>query len=251
MEAEITKVIIEEATRDWLNIAKSDVVIVGAGPAGLTAGAYIAEKGYRTVIFERRLSFGGGSGGGGMLFHKIVLEKDVKEIVEHFNIKTVERANMLICDSSEFMAKLASKCIDSGAKIIPGVSVDDVIFRENPLRITGVCLQWSAVELSGLHVDPIFVESKAVVDATGHDAEVVAVASRKVPLNIKVPGERSAFCEISEAQVVEKTGKVVEGLYVAGMAVASVYNLPRMGPIFGGMLKSGKKIAELIAKDLK
>ncbi|MCX8172071.1 MAG: ribose 1,5-bisphosphate isomerase, partial [Archaeoglobaceae archaeon] len=77
------------------------------------------------------------------------------------------------------------------------------------------------------------------------------VASRKVPLNIKVPGERSAFCEVSEALVVEKTGKIVDGLYVAGMAVARVYNLPRMGPIFGGMLKSGKRVAEIIAKDLK
>ncbi|MCX8172538.1 MAG: FAD-dependent oxidoreductase, partial [Archaeoglobaceae archaeon] len=60
MEAEITKAIIEEATKDWLNFAKSDVVIVGAGPAGLTAGAYLAEKGYKTIIFERKLSFGGG-----------------------------------------------------------------------------------------------------------------------------------------------------------------------------------------------
>ncbi|MDK2876824.1 MAG: hypothetical protein PWQ22_1234, partial [Archaeoglobaceae archaeon] len=31
----------------------------------------------------------------------------------------------------------------------------------------------------------------------------------------------------------------------------SVYNLPRMGPIFGGMLNSGKKVAEIIASDLK
>jgi len=30
-----------------------------------------------------------------------------------------------------------------------------------------------------------------------------------------------------------------------------VHNLPRMGPIFGGMLKSGKKVAELVVSDLK
>lgn len=46
------------------------------------------------------------------------------------------------------------------------------------------------------------------------------------------------------------TGKVVEGLYVAGMAVATLKHLYRMGPIFSGMLLSGKKVAEEILKTL-
>lgn len=251
MESKITRAIIEEALKDWVDFAKCDVLIVGAGPSGLTAGKYLAEKGYKTLIFERRLSFGGGIGGGAMLFHKIALEKEVKEILDEFGIRTVDKGDLLICDTSEFMAKLASKCVDAGAKIVFGVTVDDVIFREDPLRITGVCVNWSAVEMSGLHVDPIFIESRAVVDATGHDAEVISVASRKVPLEIAVRGERSAFAEKSEKLVIEKTGRVIEGLYVTGMAVAALHSLPRMGPIFGGMLMSGKKIAEIISEDLR
>ncbi|OHB79286.1 MAG: hypothetical protein A2Z25_16515 [Planctomycetes bacterium RBG_16_55_9] len=54
-----------------------------------------------------------------------------------------------------------------------------------------------------------------------------------------------------EAGVVSKAGEIFPGLYVAGMSVCSVYNLPRMGPIFGGMLKSGQKAAQLITKKLK
>ena len=49
----------------------------------------------------------------------------------------------------------------------------------------------------------------------------------------------------------EKTGEVCPGLYVAGMAVAALHGTPRMGPIFGGMLLSGEKVAKLITERLK
>ena len=35
------------------------------------------------------------------------------------------------------------------------------------------------------------------------------------------------------------------------MAVAALHGTPRMGPIFGGMLLSGKKVAEAILSDVK
>ena len=50
--------------------------------------------------------------------------------------------------------------------------------------------------------------------------------------------------------MVEKTGEVYPGLYVMGMAAATVYGIPRMGPTFGGMLFSGRKAAEQIIKKL-
>ena len=253
LESRITRIIMTEAARDWAEIAESDVVIVGAGPAGLTAARYLAERGYKVVVFERRLSFGGGIGGGGMLMHRIVVSGEALPILDDFRIKYRETGEGLyILDPAEFMAKLAAGAIDAGARVIHGVHVDDVIIRYEPLRVTGVAVQWSAVIMAGLHVDPLFVYSKAVVDATGHDAEVLSVVSRKVPdAQLMLPGESSAYSEVSEKLVVEKTGRVLPGLYVAGMAVAALHGLPRMGPIFSSMLLSGKRAAEVIDSDLR
>lgn len=252
LEEKITRKIIEYASRDWLEHTNVDVVVVGAGPAGLTASKYLSDRGFKTLVLERRLSFGGGIGGGGMLFHRLVVEERVKPILEDFGIRYVEAGgDLLVVDSAELMAKLAAGAIDSGARIIHGITVDDVVYRDNPHRITGVAIQWTPVIMSGLHVDPLFIYSRAVVDATGHDAEVLTVAARKIPeLGFMPEGEKSAYAESAEELVVERTGKVVDGLYVAGMAVAALYGLPRMGPVFGGMLLSGKRVADVISEEL-
>ncbi|MBA7660672.1 Thiamine thiazole synthase [subsurface metagenome] len=53
------------------------------------------------------------------------------------------------------------------------------------------------------------------------------------------------WAEVGERELVANTGEVYPGLLVAGMAVNAAFGLPRMGAIFGGMLLSGKKAAEL------
>ena len=254
LEERISRAIWRHTAKDWLSLSNIDVAIVGAGPAGMTAAKYLADRGFRVVIFERRLGFGGGIGGGGMLLHKVVVDEQAIPILKDFKINHLydDEEQLYVVDASELMAKLAAGAIDSGAKIVHGVHVEDVIYREKPIRIEGVVVQWSSVIMSGLHVDPLFILSRAVIDATGHDAEVLQIIARKIPESkIVLAGEKSAYSEISEKSVVEYTGRVIPGLYVAGMAVAALYGLPRMGPIFSSMLLSGKKIAEIVSNDLQ
>ncbi|EWG08283.1 MAG: ribulose-1,5-biphosphate synthetase [Candidatus Aramenus sulfurataquae] len=252
-EVKISRYILKYTFEDWYSLVDSDVVVVGAGPSGLATAYFTAKAGLKTVVFERRLSFGGGIGGGAMNFHKIVIESPADELLREWKVKLVEaEEGVFIVDAAEFMAKLGAAAIDAGAKVIHGINVDDVIFRDKPLRVAGVAVEWTSTQMSGLHVDPLFVSAKAVVDATGHDAEILSVASRKIPeLGIVIPGEKSAYSEVAEELVVNNAGKVAEGLYTTGMAVCEVKSLPRMGPIFGAMVLSGKKVAEDIINDLR
>ena len=115
----------------------------------------------------------------------------------------------------------------------------------------GVVLNWSPIEMAHLHVDPLAVHARFVVDATGHATEVVKVVQKKVPGKLSTPdggiaGEKSMWAERAETLTLENTREVFPGLYVAGMAANATFGGPRMGPIFGGMLLSGKRVAEAI-----
>ncbi len=254
-ESKITRYIVEHAVKDLVEHVVSDVIVVGAGPSGLTAAYYLAKSKLKVLVLERQLSFGGGIGGGGMLFPKIVVEDGAHEILKEIGCKFAEaERGIYVVDPAELIAKLAASAIDAGAKIILGVNVEDVIYRVegNSVRVLGVAAQWTAVKMANLHVDPLMFMSNAVIDATGHSAEVVSIAARKIPeLNLKIKPETAMDTPRGENLVVQYTGKVCDGLYVTGMAVANTYGLPRMGPIFGGMLMSGRKVAEMVIRDLK
>jgi ribulose 1,5-bisphosphate synthetase/thiazole synthase len=66
----------------------------------------------------------------------------------------------------------------------------------------------------------------------------------------RITGQGAMNVAAGEQFVAERAGKVCEGLYVSGMAVCVVFGGPRMGPIFGGMLLSGRRVAELVAAEL-
>jgi thiamine thiazole synthase len=95
------------------------------------------------------------------------------------------------------------------------------------------------------------MKASYVVDGTGHPANICRIVSRKmgVQLNTRsgeVMGEMPLWADRGEQFTVTNTGEVFPGLYVSGMAANNAFGGPRMGPIFGGMLQSGKKVAELL-----
>ncbi len=252
-EVEITRAIVESATCDLLDNLEVDVAIAGGGPSGMVAAKYLAEEKVKVALFERKLSIGGGMWGGGMLFPKIVVQEKAKHVLDDFNINYVGDGKQCVASSIESVCKIAAKAMDAGVKIFNAISVEDVIIRDN--QVCGFVINWSAVDMAKLHVDPLAIKAKFCIDATGHPLEVCNIVQRKAG-KLSTPsggveGEMSMWSERSESLVVENTKEIYPGLFVTGMAANAAFGAPRMGPIFGGMLLSGKKAAEIILKRLE
>ena len=250
----ISRAITESFMKDFQKAMDVEVAIGGAGPAGMTAAYYLAKEEIKTVIFERSLRPGGGMPGGGMMFNTIVVQEAAKAILDEFDVRTREyETGYYTADSVEASSAICFKAIQAGAKIFNLVSIEDVMIREND-RITGLVLNWSAVSLAKLHVDPLSIRSKVVIDATGHASEICHIVVNKLGGRLRtegggIMGERSMWAEVAEGKIMENTREVYPGLIVAGMAANAVCGTPRMGPIFGGMLLSGKRAAT-VAKEV-
>ena len=251
----ITKLIVQGYLEEFLRDIESDVAIAGAGPAGLVAGAYLAQAGFKTVLFERTLSVGGGVWGGGMMYNKIVVQEKGRAILEEFGIRYEEKEKgYFLAGSIETVAKLTAAALTRGASIYNLVSVEDLIVKKG--RVEGLVLSWTATQIAKLHVDPLAVKSRYVIDATGHACELAHLAAKKSGSKLftetgDVMGEKSLDAAIGEETVVENTKEIFPCLYVAGMAANAVFAGPRMGPVFGGMLISGVRAAEIILEKLK
>ena len=252
-DVEVTRKILDRFFKEFMDHTDVDVAIAGAGPAGMVAARKLALAGKKVVMFERKLSPGGGMWGGGMTFPVIVIQEESKSILEDVGVKVADAGSgYYTADSIEAASKLMAGAIDAGARLFNTVSVEDVMMRGDV--ICGVVINWYAVEAAGLHVDPLTIGAKVVVDATGHPSEVCSIAQKKTgklstPTG-KIMGEKSMWADVGERTVVENTTEVYPGLFVAGMAANAVHGAPRMGPIFGGMLLSGDRVAQLVLEKL-
>ncbi len=253
-EIVISRAIIDRYHEKLINTLETDVAIVGAGPSGLIAGYFLARAGKKVALYERKLSIGGGMWGGGMMFNEIVVQKTAIHLLDALGIRYSRyQPDYYTADAVEAAAVLTAAAVQAGVTIFNCVSVEDVLMR--PERVEGLVIIWSPVEMAGLHVDPLTVRSRFVVDATGHATEVVRVVVKKVPGRLNTPsggidGEKSMWAERAETLTLENTREVFPGLYVAGMAANATFGGPRMGPIFGGMLLSGEKVAGELLKRL-
>jgi len=253
-ESQITSAIAKDFSEKLLDNVNSDCIIVGAGPSGLVAARELAKSGFKVLLIEANNYLGGGFWIGGFLMNGITVREPANEALDEIGVPYKKMSpGLVLADGPHACSKLIASTCEAGVKIFNMTKFDDVVLRDHN-RVAGVVINWtpvSALPRAITCVDPIAIEAKVVIDATGHDACVVnALAKRNL---LKIKGFGGMWVEQSEDTLVEKTGQVHPGLIVSGMAVATVFGIPRMGPTFGGMLLSGKKAAaeaeKILTKD--
>ena len=250
-EVEITRAIANEFHDVLIDRAESDVIIIGAGPAGLTASRELSNLGYKVLVIEQNNYLGGGYWLGGYMMNPVTVREPAQKIWDELGVpyKKVQDG-LYLTPGPHAVSKLIAATCDAGVKFLNLTKFDDLVLRHG--RVAGIVVNWmpvSALPRNITCVDPIALEAKMIIDASGHDSVAVKrLLDRKM---VDWKGMNPMWVENGEEHVVEKTGEVYPGLIAAGMSVTETHGLARMGPTFGSMLYSGKRAAEVADQKIK
>lgn len=249
-EKEVTRTIASMFHETMMEYSDSDVIIIGAGPAGLMAGKELAKKGIKTLIIEQNNYLGGGYWVGGYMMNPVTVRSPAQKVWDELGVPYRKISNNLYATwGPHACSKLIAAACDAGVRFLQLTKFDDLVLRNKV--VSGVVVNWmpvSALPRNITCVDPVALESKIVIDASGHDS--VAVKRLMDRGYVKWKGMEPMWVEGGEDAVVNATGEVFPGLIAAGMSVTETHGLARMGPTFGSMLLSGMRAAEISKRKL-
>lgn len=256
-EAEVSREMTTRYMKDMYDFADTDVIIAGAGSAGLVAAYELSKHpNVKVALIEQSVAPGGGAWLGGQLFSAMIVRKPADVFLDELEIPYEEKEHhVVIKHAALFTSTVMSKLLKApNVKLFNATAIEDLIVKQG--RVAGVVTNWTLVTLNhGTQscMDPNVMEGKVLISACGHDGPMGASGVKRLQ-NIgmvdHVPGMGCLDMGTAEDAIVHGTKEIVPGMIVAGMEVAELEGAPRMGPTFGAMMISGQKAAHLALESL-
>ena len=175
-----------------------DILIVGGGPAGATAGRFLSEKGFDVLLVQRNCDYrkpcGGGIRSEAFSTFEIdpnIAEKTVNEINIFFKEKKVsiniEETPIYIVDRKKFDKYLRQKAKEKGSTIIEGSVVDFELFNN---------YQISTVKTKD---DVLKVKSRYIIAADGVNSifrkKLFGSYGKRIPVSyVDIPDMKTDTC---------------------------------------------------------
>ncbi|KAJ4482081.1 thiazole biosynthetic enzyme [Lentinula aciculospora] len=255
-EAQVSRAMIKRYFETMYDRVISDVVIVGAGSAGLTCAYHLAftRPDLKITIIEANVAPGGGAWLGGQLMTPMVIRKPANRFLEEIGVPYEDEGSYVVVKHAAlFTSTLLSRVLAMpNVVMMNATAVEDLIIHEDNAgqqRVAGVVTNWTLVALN--HdtqscMDPNTITCPVVVSATGHDGPMGAFSAKRLVsagLLKELGNMRGLDMNRSEPAIVNNTREVAPGLIMAGMELSEHDGKNRMGPTFGGMIGSGIKAA--------
>jgi electron transfer flavoprotein-quinone oxidoreductase len=219
-----------------------DVAIVGAGPAGISAGCILADAGLNTIIFERGEYAGAKNMSGGVLYgHNLAqilpdyvergcpIERNIIEsrifylskeagfsIGYRDNIFTKERKNnVFTVGRAKFDRWFAEQAKKKGALIVPGTVVVDLL-KDNAGKVIGVRTNRQDGD----------VLAKVVILADGVNSPLAAKSGFR-------PDAKAENIALAVKEVIELPAELIDQRF--GVSPSDGVTTEVMGEMSGGM----------------
>ncbi|EPQ26143.1 uncharacterized protein PFL1_06351 [Pseudozyma flocculosa PF-1] len=254
-ESHTSRAMTSRYMQDMMDAAVSDVVIVGAGSAGLTAGYTLAKNrpDLRITILEASVAPGGGAWLGGQLMSGMVIRKPAHNLLTEIGVPfDDEGAYVVVKHAALFTSTLMSKLLAfPNVKLFNATCCEDLIIKKDAKgvqRVNGVVTNWTLVTMAhGLQscMDPQTITAPVIIGACGHDGPFGAFSVKRLSSSglIQLGDMKPMDMNKSEGLIVNHTREVFPGIIVSGMELSEHDGHPRMGASFGGMIGSGQKAA--------
>ena len=156
-EVDITRAIAKEFNDVLMDRAESDVLIIGAGPAGLTASCELSKKGLKVLVIEQNNYLGGGYWLGGYMMNPVTVRDPAQKIWEEMGIPFKKVGDGLyLTPGPHAVSKLIASACDAGVKFLNLTKFDDLVLKNG--RVAGLVVNWmpvSALPRNITCVDPI------------------------------------------------------------------------------------------------